>query len=187
MRAALLTIVGLGALLAGCSDQPGEKAGDIAATDAMSKAEVKAAVDKVQLKPGEWEGRFTIKDIDLSAMPGAPEGMETQMKNMMSQTSLRYCITPEEAANPSGRMFAGQNDQDCTFAGFEASGGTVKGQVSCKAEDGRMNAAMTGTYAADRYAIDMDMKMDGGPQGASMAMTARSEGTWIKAECTPKE
>ena len=41
-------------MLAACGDKPGETTGNIAATDAMSREEVKAAVDKVQLKPGQW-------------------------------------------------------------------------------------------------------------------------------------
>lgn len=171
--------------LAACGDKPGDKTGDIAATDAMSKAEVKAQVDKVQLKPGQWEGRFTVKDIDMANMPGAPADMKDRMKSMMSQTALKYCVTPEQAANPSGEMFAGQENKNCTYGGFEAKGGTVKGQVSCKSEGGTMNATMSGTYAPEQYAMDMDMKMEGGPSNMSMAMTARSEGKWIGDTCTP--
>lgn len=183
MRRTVLMLAVLTGALAACGDKPGDKTGDIAATDAMSKAEVKAQVDKVQLKPGQWEGRFTVKDIDLSNMPGAPAGMKDQMKSMMSQTSLKYCVTPEEAANPSGGMFSGQESKDCTYGGFEAKGGTVKGQVSCKSEGGTMNATMSGTYAPEEYSMDMDMKMAGGPQGMTMAMTARSEGKWIGPAC----
>lgn len=178
MRAMMGMVLVSVALLAACSEKPGDKAGDIAATDSMSKAEVRAEVDKVQLKPGQWEGRFTVQDIDMAQ---APQAAKDQMKSMMSQTSLRYCVTPEEAANPSGGMFAGQEDKNCTYAGFEAKGGTVKGQVSCKAEGGTMNAAMSGSYAPESYAIDMDMKMTGGPH--AMGMTARSEGKWVGPEC----
>ncbi|QGP79462.1 DUF3617 domain-containing protein [Sphingobium sp. CAP-1] len=180
------TVLMLGlATLAACNDKPGDKAGNIAATDAMSKAEVKAEVAKVQLKPGQWEGRFTVKDLELGDMPGAPAGMKDQMKNMMNQTALKYCVTPEEAANPGGEMFSGQENKNCTYGGFEAQGGAVKGQVSCKAEGGgTMNATMSGTYAPESYAMDMDMKMAGGPHGMTMAMTARSEGKWIGPTCT---
>ncbi|KQM99145.1 hypothetical protein ASE85_10490 [Sphingobium sp. Leaf26] len=180
------TVLMLAALagLAACGEKPGDKTGDIAATDAMSRQAVKAEVDKVQLKPGQWEGRFTVKDIDLSDMPGAPANMKDQMKSMMSQTSLKYCVTPEQAANPSGEMFAGQENKDCTYGGFEATGGAVKGQISCKSQGSTMNATMSGTYAPESYAMDMDMKMAGGPHNMTMAMTARSEGKWIGDACT---
>jgi hypothetical protein len=178
MRARLVMLLMAAAIPTACSDKPGDKAGQIAATDAMSKAEVKAEVDKVQLKSGQWEGRFTIQEID---MPNAPAGVKDQMKSVMSQTSLRYCITPEQAANPSGEMFAGQEQRNCTYGGFEAKGGKVTGKVSCKAQGGTMNAAMSGSYTPESYAMDMDMKMEGGPH--PMAMTARSEGKWIGPEC----
>lgn len=170
-------------LLAACGDKPG----DAPTNGSMTKAEVKAAVDKVQLKPGQWEGRFTVQDIDLSNMPGAPAGMKDQMKSMMSQTSLKYCVTPQEAANPSGEMFSGQENKNCTYQGFAVSGGSVKGQVSCKADGGTMTAAMSGTYGGEAYAMDMDMKMAGGPDGTAMAMKARSEGKWIGPTCTTAE
>jgi hypothetical protein len=183
MRRTCLTLAVLTIGLAACSEKPGDKTGDIAATDAMSKQEVKAQVDKVQLKPGQWEGRFTVKDLDLGDMPGAPANMKEQMKSAMNQTSLKYCVTPEQAANPSGEMFAGQENKNCTYGGFEAKGGAVKGQVSCKSDGGTMNATMSGAYAPESYAMDMDMKMVGGPQGMTMAMTARSEGKWIGPTC----
>ena len=178
MRATMGTALALTALLAACSDKPGDKAGEIAATDAMSKAEVKAQVAKVQLKPGQWEGRFTVQDID---MPQAPADVKDQMKRVMSQTSLRYCVTPEQAANPSGEMFAAQENKNCAYRDFSAEGGKVTGQVSCKSEGGVMTAAMSGSYAPESYAMDLDMKMEGGPN--AMAMTARSEGKWIGPEC----
>ncbi|BBD99258.1 DUF3617 domain-containing protein [Sphingobium amiense] len=182
MRATMATVMMATALLAACSDKPGEKAGNIAATDAMSKAEVKAQVDRVQLKPGQWEGRFTIKDID---MPQMPEGAKVEMKRMMTRHVLRYCVTPEQAANPSGDMFSGQENRDCTYGDFAVADGKVKGQLSCRSDGGTMNAAMSGTYAPESYAIDMDMKMEGGPH--AMAMTARSEGRWIAADCASQD
>ncbi|SCW72332.1 Protein of unknown function [Sphingobium faniae] len=174
-------------MLAGCGEKAGEKAdgaGDIAATDGMSRDEVKAQVNKVQLKPGQWEGSFTLEDIDLSNIPGASPQMKDQMKQMMSQSSIQYCVTPEEAANPSGKMFAGQENKDCTYGGFEASGGSVKGQVACQSENGRMNAVMTGRYAPESYEMHMDMKMEGGAKGMNMAMKARTTGKWIGAACS---
>lgn len=184
MRHTMLMLAAVAASLSACNDKPGDRPGDktgeIAATDAMSKQAVREEVDKVQLKPGQWEGRFTVQAID---MPDAPAGMQDQMKSMMSKTAHRYCITPEQAANPSGDMFAAQDNKDCTYGGFDASGGKVQGQLSCKSQGGTMNATLSGTYAPERYGMDMDMKMAGGPKGTTMAITARSEGKWIGPEC----
>lgn len=182
MRRTIMMLAALTAGLAACNEKAAEKSGEIAATDAMSQAQIKAQVDKVQLKPGQWEGRFTVQDID---MPGAPAGVKDQMKGVMNQTSLKYCVTPEEAANPSGKMFSGQENKNCTYSGFEAKDGAVKGHIQCKGEEGgTMNATMAGSYAPDNYMMDMDMKMGGAPQGMSMSMKARSEGKWIGPDCT---
>lgn len=186
MRNAMLVLAGLSVMLSACGDkgEKGAPAGsEIGATDAMSKAQVKEAVDKVQLKPGQWEGSYALDDIDLSGMSGATAQMKDQMKAMMSRTGFRYCVTPEQAANPSGGMFAGQENKDCTYAGFDASGGRVKGQVSCKAQGGAMHATMDGRYASESYEMMMDIRTEGGPQGLSMAMKARSTGKWIGATC----
>lgn len=180
MRHTMLMLAVITAGLSACNDKPGDKTGVIAATDAMSRDEVKAQVDKVQLKPGQWEGRFTVQAID---MPGAPAGTQDQMKSMMSKAAHRYCVTPEQAANPGGDMFAGQDNKDCTYGGFDAKDGKVQGQLSCKSQGGTMNATLSGAYAPETYAMDMDMKMAGGPNGMTMAMTARSEGKWIGPEC----
>ncbi|WP_420145962.1 DUF3617 domain-containing protein [Sphingobium sp.] len=183
MRRTLITLALLAALAA-CND----KAGEIAATDAMSKQAVKDEVDKVQLRPGQWEGRFTVQNIDMPQMPAVAK---EQMKQAMGATILKYCVTPEQAANPSGEMFSGQENKDCTYAGFEAKGGKVKGQISCKAPNGgTMNAAMSGSYAPESYSIAMDMKMEGGapatpgtPDMRHMAIAATSQAKWIGPNC----
>lgn len=189
MRRTLLIIAGATALLAACGEKAGEKA-DVSPVDAstgpQSAGDVKAEVAKVKLKPGQWLGSFTLEDIEMTGMPGgAPAQMKDQMKRMMSRTDVAYCVTPEEAENPDGRLFSGQENKDCTYSGFEASGGAIKGQVSCKGEGGaRMTAVMSGTYAAESYQMRMDMKTQGGEQGGEMRMTARTSGKWTGATCS---
>lgn len=182
MRKMIPFLAGALALLGGCGDKPVDRPVD-PSTGPQTGAEVKAQTHKVQLKPGQWEGSFTLDGLDLSNMPeGAPKGMEEQMKRMMSRT-IRYCVTPEEAANPDGRLFSGQENKDCTYSGFEAGGGTVKGQVSCTTEGGRMTAVMAGSYTPERYEMRMDMKQVGGPGGMEMTMKATTSGKWIGKEC----
>ena len=174
MRKTVLTLAGITALLAACSEK---------ASGPQTKEQVAKEVQKVQLKPGQWEGTYTLEDIDMPNMPGGGDQMEAQMKKMMSRTSIRYCVTPEEAANPSGKMFSGQENKDCTYKGFDASGGSVKGEISCKSEHGAMNAAMSGNYAPESYEMHMDMKMTGAPGGLDMRMKARTTGKWVGATC----
>lgn len=175
MRNTVLILLGATALLAGCGKTP--------SGEPQTREEVKAQAQKIQLKPGQWEGSYTLEDIDMPNMPGGGDQMKEQMKKVMSRTSIRYCVSPEEAANPSGKMFSGQENKDCTYKGFDVSGGSVKGEIACKSEHGAMNALMTGSYAPESYAMHMDMKMTGAPNGMNMSMKAKTTGRWIAATC----
>lgn len=174
MLKTMLGLAGAAALLTAC----GEKA-----NEPQSREEVAKEVQKVQLKPGQWEGTYTLEDINMPNMPGGGDQMKEQMKKAMSRTALRYCVSPEEAANPSGKMFSGQENKDCTYKGFDASGGSVKGEIACKSEHGVMNATMSGSYAPESYEMRMDMKMTGAPGGMDMSMKAKTSGKWIGATC----
>lgn len=178
MRKTVLALAGATALLAGCGDKP--------SGEPMSKSEVEAQVEKVKLKPGQWESSFTLEDIDMPNLPGGGARMKEQMKKMMSRTSIRYCVTPQEAENPSGKMFSGQENKDCTYKGFNVGGGSVKGEVSCKSEGGAMTAVMSGSYSPESYEMHMDMKSSAAAQGAEMRMKAKTSGKWIAAGCTTK-
>ncbi|MBB3981814.1 hypothetical protein GGR44_001473 [Sphingobium fontiphilum] len=183
MRRTILMLAAAAAGLAACGEKPANETATIAPTDSMSQEDVKQAVGKASIKPGEWQSSFTLEKIDLSGMPGASAQMEDQMKRMMSRTDIKHCVTPEEAENPGGDMFSGQENKDCTYKGFDMSGGRIAGQVECKSEEGVMNAIMSGTHTADSYDMTMDMKMAGGPDGMTMAMKARTEGKWIGGQC----
>jgi hypothetical protein len=183
MRGVFPLIVGVTTLLAACGEKHADKPVD-PITGSQTVAQVKAQARKVQLRPGQWESMFTMDSLDLSNMPaGAPSNMAEQMKRMMTRT-IRYCVTPEQAANPDGRMFSGQENKDCTYSGFDANGGVVKGQIACGSQGGTMTAVMSGTYAPEKYEMHMDMKQAGGPAGMAMAMKATTSGKRVGATCS---
>ncbi|GLV22669.1 hypothetical protein TomMM35A_25150 [Sphingobium sp. TomMM35A] len=175
MLKALAIIVPAALLLGSCGDKP--------SGEPQSREEVRAEVQKVQLKPGQWEGAYTLEDIEMPNVQGGSDQMKEQMKKMMSRSSIKYCVSPEEAANPSGKMFSGQESKDCTYKGFDVSGGSVKGEIACKSEHGTMNAVMSGSYAPESYEMQMDMKMSGAPGGMNMSMKAKTTGKWVGADC----
>lgn len=182
MRGTIVMLAGAAALLAAC----GEKGNDPvdSSTGPQTTAQVKSATADIKVKPGQWRGSFTLENIEMEGVPGgAPPQMEEQMKRAMTRTDINYCVTKEEAENPDGRIFSGQQAKDCTYSGFEARGGAIKGQVACKANGGSTTAVMTGTYTPDRYDMRMDMQSAGGAQGASMTMKVRTSGQWIGPDC----
>lgn len=175
MRRTALCLIGVTMLAAGCGEKP--------AGAPQTREEVKAQAQKIQLKPGQWQGSYELEDIDMPNMPGGGAQMKEQMKKVMSRTSILYCVTPEEAANPSGKMFSGQENKDCTYKGFDVSGGNVKGEIACKSQQGMMNAVMSGSYAPESYEMHMDMTMTGAPGGMDMRMKAKTSGKWVGATC----
>ncbi|WP_336958008.1 DUF3617 domain-containing protein [Sphingobium aquiterrae] len=150
----------------------------------QSAADVAGQAAQVRLKPGQWESTFEIADLTMAGLPqGVPQdAMKDQMKAAMSKRAIRHCVTPEEAAKPDGSLFANQ-DRNCTYTGFDMSGGMVKGNVRCDREGTITNASMTGHYAPERYDMVMDMTMAGGPRGMTMTMKAKSAGKWVGAQC----
>lgn len=183
MNRALWVVAGATLSLGGCGKSEKEA---INASAPMSREDVAVQVSKVKMKPGQWETRFTLDDIDFTNMPkGAPTStqMKEQMKTAMSRPAIKHCVTPEQAANPSADMLSGQKDQNCTYKGFDMTGGTIKGQVSCDKNGQAMTATMTGNYAPDSYDVTMDMTTKGGTDGMAMTMKARTQGKWLGEQC----
>lgn len=183
MKNAILVLAGGVVLLGGCGKSEKDS---INASAPMSREAVAAQVNKVKMKPGQWETSFTLDDIDFTNMPkGAPTSaqMKDQMKAAMSRAAIKNCVTPEQAANPSADMLSGQKDENCTYKGFDMAGGTIRGQVSCDKGGQAMTATMTGNYAPDSYDVTMDMTTKGGTDGIAMTMKARTQGKWLGDQC----
>ena len=135
-----------------------------------------------KLQPGQWETKVEISDID---MPGVPPAMAKTLGETMkgaAATTVTNCITPEEAARPQGKVFGGGNSDQCRYEKFTMGGGRMEGTLVCKDADrgGSMTMTTNGTFTATSFAIDNDMKMEGGPQ--AMTMKARVNGKRL-GEC----
>jgi len=187
MRISVIIVSGIasGAALIGLSacgtsgDQP-------ASGDAQGVKEVASEMKKIALQPGEWETTSEIIDVQ---MEGAPQGMPAGALDAMKgrTTTVKKCVTPEEAANPDADFLTAQKDSQCTYSGFEMANGAIKGNVSCPGEHGSTaNVAMEGIYTSDSYAMTMNMDAagigDGAPAGMKMRMKMKISGKRI-GEC----
>lgn len=179
--------------LAACGkgEEPGAGAG--ASAENQSVEQVATEMKKIALLPGEWETTQEVIDVQLEGAPKEmPAGMLEAMKGR--KTTSKSCITPEQAANPSADFLTAQKDSKCTYSGFEMTGGTMKGSVSCPGpEGGSANMTMEGSYTADSYAASMEMQSEGmggtSMPGMKMRMKMRTIGKRL-GECTaatPKE
>ena len=132
------------------------------------------------LQPGQWEMTTRMTNIEL---PGVPEALATQMRTaMMNQPQTQSsCISPEEAANPAGRMMSPSgNSQGCTFTDQTFAGGTIRISGTCPMPGGRgtMRNSLTGTYTATTMDARIESEVTsppGGPPG--MPQTMRMQGS----------
>lgn len=187
MRNRAILVAGAALLaLSACGKGEDKAASGTPSGEKQSVEEVASDMKKVALSPGQWETTSEIVDVQMEGAPkGMPPGALDRMKGR--KTTFKNCITPEQAANPSADFLTAQKDSKCTYSGFQMTGGTVQGAISCPAgPGGAMKATMKGVYGAESYDIAMEMNTAGGggatAPGMSMHMKMRTSGKRI-GEC----
>ena len=92
------------------------------------------------------------------------------MKRVMGQVqnnSFEYCVTPEEARHPGGKMFTGKDNGNCRYDHFTMGGGKFDAAMRCEGQASAqvMTMAMNGTYSPDAYTSHVSMKIKVGRRG----------------------
>ena len=129
------------------------------------------------IQPGNWETTTRFTSVEVPGMPEAvAKQMQAQMANQPAQTR---CITPAEAANPTGGMMGSQNPQGCTFSEQTFSGGVIRVRGSCPGPGGQGQIRMSweGTYTDTTMTGNITTELSGGPQTMRMAGTINSRRT----------
>jgi hypothetical protein len=162
--------------LAGCNSQP-----SVSATNASVAEVAEKAKQAIKLEAGEWSSKTEVLELDMPGMkdPRMAEGMKNAMKQSASQ-AITYCVTPEEAANPSAKMFGGKDNGECRFDNFVMAGGKMDSKMTCKPKGGgpgSMTMVMSGTYAPTKYDATVSMNIAGGPMAGGGAMTMKAKTT----------
>lgn len=126
-----------------------------------------------KMKPGEWETTVQIVKLD---MPDAPPQMKEALEQSMKQAnnSSKSCVTPEEAErDPSEFIKKGQGGE-CTYERFSFAGGKIDGKMSCKrAQQGALEATMTGTISPELLDMTMNSVTSGSGMPGKVDMTMR--------------
>lgn len=162
------------AALAACNKQSTEQSaaetGKVSLTNAtpeeVAKQTQAAGAAKLAMKPGRWETKVEILDID---MPGMPAGMAQQMlKSMQAKpVTVTSCLTPEEAKKPSTAMFTGNKASGCTFRKYDLAGSTLDAVMTCPGKPaGGMTMTMHGDFTPDQVVVQSDVNVEGGAGGA---------------------
>jgi hypothetical protein len=134
------------------------------------------------IRPGQWQSKMTIDEMN---MPGMPPDAQAQMKKMFAQSRVtENCVTPEQARQPTPKMFAG-NDQ-CRYDHFTMGDGKIDAAMHCNQQGTTQTMTMAGTYGPEAYSMNMTSKTEGGPSGEPMSMKMRVEAKRI-GECPAKQ
>ena len=172
-----IALAALGALALGGCGGNGDGGDQQASASVDGEGGAGDATAKTQIRPGQWEMRTEVKAI---TGPGVPAGAADAAK--AQNTTILTCISEEQARNSDAKIFTGKQDPNCTSEGFEANDGRISGTMTCKGQNGQpgVSMAMNGTFAAERYDLDMKMEMGGPAQG--MTVETKTSGRRI-GEC----
>jgi hypothetical protein len=171
MRIAVTTAAIL--MLAACSGSGGgnEQAPANAAGGEAAAESGEAA--RVSLQPGQWETTVTITRMDV---PNMPQGVN---QTMPPPTTIRSCITPEQASQPNANFLTGSGETGgCTYENFSMTGGRIQGIVSCNSQGTTMRTTLDGQFTPTSYEMNNQVETNAGGMAMNMATrtTARRVG-----------
>jgi hypothetical protein len=183
MRYAVCLIACAGALAA-CNKSPEVSAKNASVAEVAQKVH-EAGADQSFVRPGLWQSKVTIDQLDI---PGMPADMAQRMKAMMAERQehgFQTCLTAEDVKRPKEDFFAGKN-KECRYDHFTMGGGKIDAAMRCGGKTGASLMQMAGTYSPDSYQMQTSMKVQGeaGEQGG-MSMKMRIEAQRV-GECTGK-
>ena len=170
---------------AACSSEPEVDVKNASVGDVVNEVQ-KAGVSEQFIRPGKWETKVVVEDVDI---PGMPAATKAQMKGMFAQrqnVTINHCVSPEEARKPDGKLFTGQDSKNCRYDHFTMGDGKIDAVMRCDGEQGSaMTMTMAGTYTPESSSTRSEMRVSSGREGA-MTIKARTE-TRRVGECDRKE
>ena len=121
------------------------------------------------MQPGQWE--ITTEVVRMSA-PNMPQGMS--MPNP-PPTTVRTCLTAEQAAAPSGGFLTGSGENSgCTASNMTMTGGRIQGTVQCEQPGTTMRSTLDGTFTPT--SMEMNQRVETSAQGMTMEIESRTTG-----------
>ena len=156
-----------------------------------------------QRKPGLWELQYTAQGARPDAeaarlrehLANMPPEKRAQMEAYMKErgigvtagpggapmTTIRFCLTPEDIAEESGRGFMKglKGNGDCTSRVLAQSASEVHIQAHCRAQDNTTKDidARIFDVTPDHYAVDVKS------HGARGDMNMQQKARWLGSDC----
>ena len=161
----ILVLVACTAALAACNKSPQVDEKDASAAAVAEKVR-KAGADQAVVRPGMWESKITIDQLEV---PGMPAEVQKRMRTMMAEQqehSSRTCLTQEDVQRPKEDFFTGKNNQ-CRYEHFKMGDGKIEAALQCGRGEMQQNMQMAGTYSPDAYQVQMSTRVQSGdtPEG----------------------
>ena len=164
------------AILAGCSGQTTEPAGNNTAAAAGGNTQTAAAAPRIMaLQPGQWETRVEILKMEMPGMPNAP-------MPQTPPTTVSQCITPEQANKPiEGIMAGGALPPGCVSESNNVTDGRIQATFSCAQNNIPTRVSMQGVISPTAYEMEMDVSGGEGQTAVRSEMRVRARRL---GECT---
>jgi hypothetical protein len=160
--------------LAACNRSPSVSATNATPDEVRAKVAAAGGGD-VMVKPGRWEGTYTMQDMDMPGMP--PQVKEAMKKQLGAARTFVNCVTEEDVKQQKA-LYTGGDSKNCKYDHFTLGGGKIDAAMACDRDgQGKMSMVMNGTYSPDTYHMDMSAKGEGaGPMGGmTMKMTVEAK------------
>jgi hypothetical protein len=159
-------------------------------TDASSE-QVAAAYAKAKtggpMHMGQWERSIAISAFDLPGMtPGADRDTAiAKAKEMKKVESI--CHSGTDLAAPEPAQIFEMIGTECRYKKLTMGGGKFDGTLSCNGEEpgSKVDLAVSGTYAAESFAIRLDIDQQPSDPAQRVKMTMMLDGHRT-GECKPE-
>ena len=128
-----------------------------AAPEANNAAAEAPAAPAAQIEPGLYRQATTLLEMKDPTL-GAAEA-EAADKAIGTTQSEDRCVTPDMVSDPK-ELIKSDIAEDCTMQRSVWDEGKIDIALSCPAKDGTSGGqlALSGTYAADGYSINMSLQ-----------------------------
>jgi hypothetical protein len=152
------------------ADQSGNAAAPAAATTAAGTTRAAGAGGGgAALQPGQWEVTTQVVRMEV---PNMPAGMTPPTP---PATTVRTCLTPEQARAPNGGFLTGSAENSgCRSENMSMVGGRVRGTVVCNRQGATARATMDGEFSPTGYTIDQ--RIETTTAGANVNIESRTSG-----------
>ena len=140
--------------LAACSS--GSEEVDADGDGTVSTEEAKQAAQKVRpLEPGEYKMNMELVDLTDPTMSAEEIAQAKQFFSSMSGMAPARCLTEEEANEGMAGIAQGLQDGNCTVQNMTADEGGMRGEMTCKGQNGdaKVNIDTTSTGTSSQMTM----------------------------------